>query len=110
MRFWNGISVTALNRFGFSSIFIKDNNLSGFKFVTLYYDKEKNVVGFHFTNEEAEIYKFALRKQQRGEGKIITPKSFFLANGLKSENYKGRYNYEVMEQKGIGKLFVIHLK
>jgi len=105
----NRITVTGSNAFGLPTKFFKDNNVGNFKYVVLYYDDQEKAVGFLFTNDENEQYKFSIIKSKRGYGGSVIATSFFKSNDIVSKDYKDRYKWEIQEIEGIGKLFVIKL-
>lgn len=105
----NEISITASNTFNFPSKFFIDNRLDRYKYVSIFYDEGRKAVGFHFTNDEDEKYKFKLQKSKKGYGGFISATSFFKVNNINSIKHKGRYIWKIERPKGVGRLFVIEL-
>ena len=106
----NKISITASSTFNFHRKFYEDNSLGNFKYVVVYYDKDVMSIGFNFTNNEQEKYKFTIQKNGKGYGGFISATSFFKSNDLDVTICKGRHDWSLQEIEGIGKLFVIKLK
>lgn len=106
----NKISITASNTFNFPSKFYSDNKLGRFKYVVLYYDKGRGAIGFNFTNEDDEKYKFKVQTSKKGYGGFVSATSFFKVNNIDPKTHKGRYEWEKETIPEIGKLFVIELK
>ncbi len=104
------ISITASNTFNFPRKFYDDNQLANFNFVTIYYDKVENSIGFNFNNNDEEKYKFKIQKNENGFGGFISATSFFKSNNIDVVKFKGRYDPIIEEVPEIGKLFVIKLK
>jgi hypothetical protein len=104
------ITITSSFSFGFPTKFFKDNGINNFKYVVIYYDKESMAIGFNFTNDEAEKYKFSISKSKQGYGGNIIATSFFKTNSLNSKELKGRYEWSKQTMEGVGDLFVINLK
>lgn len=104
------ITVTKSRSFGFPTKFFNDNHIEDYKFVVLFYDKERNAVGFQFINDENEPHKFSIIKSNKGFGGSVVATSFFKTNNIAPETYRGRYAWKIEEIEGFGKVFVIDLK
>jgi hypothetical protein len=113
-RFENRITVTGTRHIGLPTQFYKDNNLDGFVYAVLFYDKKNNVVGIKFTNtkEEGAI---AIAKNNQGYGGYISGTSFFKANRINAKKYANRYDYTKTPLRDVGieedgELFMFELK
>lgn len=102
------ITVTGSNGFGLPTKFYRDNQIYDFKYVVLYWDQDKKVVGMHFTNDKDEKSKFSIVKSKKYGG-MVSAKSFFTKNEIDAKLYKGRYDYEKHDEPGVGRLYVIRL-
>lgn len=109
-RFEDRITVTASNSIGFPTKFYQDNNIGNYKSVVLYYDKDQKAIGILFTNSDEEKHKFSILKSKKGYGGSIVATSFFRTYGIDTKFYHRRYNWEKVNQEGIGELFVIKLQ
>lgn len=109
-RFEDRITVTASNSIGFPTKFYQDNNIANYKFVVLYYDKDLKAIGILFTNSDEEKHKFSILRSKKGYGGSIVATSFFKTYGIDTKLYHRRYNWEKVNQEGIGELFVIKLQ
>lgn len=106
----NKISITLANTFNFPRKFYQDNNLGHYKYVVIYYDKDKSLIGLHFINDEDEKYKLKMQKSKKGYGAFISATSFFKTNNIDLKKYKGRYDWKIEDTENIGKLFIINLE
>lgn len=109
-RFENRITVTGSNAFGFPTRFFKENQIGTFNYVSLFYDEDQKVVGFHFHNNENEKHKYSILKSKEGYGGSIIATSFFKTYDLDPKRYKSKYNWEKKNIKGVGEVFIIKLK
>lgn len=103
------ISITASNTFNFPSKFYNDNKLNRYKYIVIFYDKDRGAIGFQFTNNEEEKYKFTLQKSDKGYGGFVSAISFFKVNNIDPKIYKGRYDWKKEAAPEAGELFVIEL-
>ncbi|HPJ16754.1 MAG TPA: hypothetical protein PK639_00810 [Candidatus Woesebacteria bacterium] len=106
------ITITKSFNFGFPARFFSENNLSSFKYVVLYFDNESKEIGFQFTSDEQEKYKYTLfgqGKTKEGYGGSIIASSFFRNYNIDPKIYHGKYTPEKRLVEGIGDLFVIKL-
>src|SRR5258708_15113218 len=103
------ISITGSYTFNFPRKFYEDNNLSDFKYVTIYYNKDEMSIGFEFNNNDEEKNNFKIQKNENGFGAFISATSFFKTNSIDVSRFKGRYDPSILEIPEIGKLFVIKL-
>ena len=110
VRFEDRITITSTNSFGFPTSFFRKNKIDQFKFVVLYYDPEEKSVGFYFSNDETEKYKFSIIKSKQGYGGSIVATSFFKTYNIDPKKYRGRYEWGKRNLPEIGEIFVIKLK
>lgn len=113
-RFENRITVTGTRHIGLPTQFYKDNNLDGFGYAVMFYDKDKNAIGIKFTSEK-EDGAIAIAKHNQGYGGYISATSFFKANRINAKKYANRYDYKKIPLKDagfdeVGELFVFELK
>ena len=104
------ITVTGNSSIGFPTKFYNDNGIKDFKYVVVFYDKEKNAIGINFTNSEEEKSKFTIIRSNKGYGGQIVARSFFKSNNIDPKKYKGRYIWEKTQIESVGEIFVILLK
>lgn len=109
-RFESRISITKSNSIGFPTKFYKDNGIKQYKYVVLYYDKDKRAVGVQFTNDESEKNKFSISHSKQGYGGSIVARSFFATCNISPKKYYGKYEWKKYPLEGVGELFVITLK
>lgn len=102
------ITVTKSESIGFPTKFYKDNKISQYKWVVLYYDEQQKAIGIKFTNDEAEKNKFTIVTNPNYGGGVIA-RSFFRSNNIDTKNYYGRYEWEKDNQGEMGELYVIKL-
>lgn len=107
-RYETRITITSHNSIGFPTRFYEQNNISGYKYVVLYYDESKKAIGLQFTNNEEEKHKFTIIKSKKGYGGSVVATSFFKKYELDTKKYKGKYEWKKMESD-FGTLFVIDL-
>lgn len=113
-RFEERITVTRARTIGLPTQFYKDNGIENFKYVVLFYEQDKNMIGIKFTNEK-EDGAIAIAKHNNGYGGYVSATSFFKINRINTKKYAGRYEYEKKELQqlgleGSGVLFIIKLK
>lgn len=109
-KFEDRITVTASNSIGFPTKFYQNNNIENYKYVVLYYDQEQKAVGVNFINSEEEKHKFSISRSKKGYGGGIVATSFFKTYDIDTKHYRGRYEWEKVNQEGIGELYVIKLR
>ena len=114
-RFEDRITVTRGRSIGLPTRFYNDNKVSDYKFAVLFYDKERNAIGIHFTNNADEPGRIAITKSKQEYGGHIPATSFFKANRINSKKYAGRYEYKRLGsgESGVSDadaLFVLELK
>lgn len=102
------ITVTKSQSIGLPTKFFNDNNINDFKYAVLFYDKGSKAIGIHFTNDENEKNKFSIVKSDKYGGNIVS-RSFFKTHNIDTQVYHNRYNWKIIEQEGLGKLYVIEL-
>lgn len=102
------ISVTGSRSISFPTKFYEENNISRYKFIVLFYDEEKKVIGLKFTDDKEEPYKYTLIKSD-GYGASIVVTSFFKKYNLDPKKYKGKYEWKKVRTE-FGTLFVIELE
>lgn len=85
------VSIRKSGMFGFNNALIKKYNLKEIKYVVLYYEKSKKIIGFKFTNDKNEegLYKLSLRDKSAS----FSGKSFLDYYDIKFNNIK-RYDTE----------------
>lgn len=113
-RFEERITVTRARTIGLPTQFYKDNDVANYKYVVLFYEKDKNMIGIKFTNEK-EDGAIAIAKHNNGYGGYVSATSFFKINRINTKKYAGRYEYEKksLRQLGLdedGVLFIIKLQ
>ena len=104
------ITVTSTKAFGFPTKFYKEHRLENFKYVTLFFDKEKLAVAFSFHSDDSEPHKYRLLKSREGYGANAMAMSFFKHNNIEARKYRGRYDYTKLVDPIIGEVYVIELK
>jgi len=102
------ITITKSQSIGLPTKFYNDNEVKQFKYAVLFYDVAVKAIGIQFTNNENEKNRFSIIKSVKYGGSIVS-RSFFRINNIDTAKYHGRYNWKIVEQEGIGKLFVIEL-
>ena len=105
------ITITKSNSIGFPTGFYKENNIDKYKFVVLFWDKDKKAIGIKFTNDEEnkdEKNRFTISTNPKYGGGIIV-RSFFTSNGIDTQKYHGRYEWKKINIDG-ETVFVIELK
>jgi hypothetical protein len=105
------ISLTnASNSISFNSSFIKENNLAGYGFVTIYTKKELNMMrlAFEFAAEEGENG-FKLSHSGDTDGRFVSSKSLF--NYYKIDQSKIKKRSFEPKEKNVGekKMFIIEI-
>ncbi|KKT71466.1 MAG: hypothetical protein UW68_C0065G0002 [Candidatus Collierbacteria bacterium GW2011_GWB1_44_6] len=108
-RYESRITVTGSKSIGFPTRFFKDNDIDSYKYVTLFYDEDKMVVGIKFLSDEGEPHKFTIVKSKDGYGGSIIASSFFGKYAIDTKKYKGKYDWK-KEITPFGELYVIELK
>lgn len=108
-KFSPSISLTKSGGFGLSSGLYHRYNLDRYMGVKLYFDKGNKVVGLKFLEQE-EPGMFSLKHRKKDKGGFFMAKSFLGAYAVDTEKYCRKYQPEIIEQEGIGRLFIIHLK
>lgn len=101
------ISLTASRSFGFPMKFYVENGIGKYKYVVLFYDREKKAVGLKFTSDEEEPHKYSIIKSDKYGGSIVAT-SFFKKYDLDPKKYKRKYEWEKVKTD-FGTLFVIEL-
>src|SRR3989338_5286329 len=84
------ISVTSSYSFGLNSGFYSKEVIKQYKKVVLFYDKAKNAVAFHFTNDEDAEGAFTVVHHNTGTTGSITARSFFIENEINKKELVGR--------------------
>ncbi len=95
---------------GFPQKFYRDNKISNFKYVVLYWDENNKAIGVHFTNDEEEKNKFRIIVSKDGYGGGIAIKSFLKFYNINPKKYYGRYEWEKKNLENIGETYIIKLK
>lgn len=90
---------------GFSVAFCERNKISQNMYASLFYDKNKKALGIYFSEDKKkETYMKVINNHSSKQ--INCGKTLKLYGILQSA---GRYQYEIEEIEGIGKLFIIQL-
>ena len=108
-RYESRITITGSYSIGFPAKFYNDNGIKDYKYVVLFWDAESKAIGIHFTNDEAEVGRIKIARTEN-YGANVAVKSFFTKHGIESKKVKGRYDWEKVDQPGVGTLYVIKLK
>jgi hypothetical protein len=103
------ITITKSHTIGFPTKFYRDNSIGQYKFVVLFWDKEKKAIAVQFSNSEEEKSKFKILHNE-GYGGSVVARSFFRVNDIDPEKYHGRYDWKKENIEGIGEIFVVELK
>lgn len=101
------ISLTRSYSFGFNSGFYSKEGVSKFKKVVLFYDKVKEAVAFHLTNDEGAEGAFTIIHSKNTGA--VSARSFFIGNELKQERFIGKKVPKKITDDRLGTLFVIDL-
>jgi hypothetical protein len=109
VRLETRITITKSSSFGFPTKFSEDNNIKKYKYVVLYYDKNRRAIGINFTNDDNEKNRFTIIKSDK-YGASIVARSFFKVNSIDTVKYHGRYEWKTENIENIGKLFIIELE
>jgi len=98
------VSIRKSGMCGFNNALIKKYNLKNYKYVVLYFDNEKKIIGFKFTNNDNEegIYRLSIRDKSAS----FSGKSFLDYYGINYNNIK-RYD---AEWDNTNKILIIKLK
>jgi hypothetical protein len=94
--------------FGFLSGFYKKENLNDNSYVSLFYDEEKETIGFIFNNDKDYPGAFKLTK---GKGSAsVFPNSFWSGFSVDIGKWAGRYAPKQSLDEKLGKIYYIQLK
>lgn len=108
-RLEHRITVTKSGYIGFPTKFYADNNVAGYKYVTLYYSEPEKAVGIKLSNDENEKGALKIHHNKEGKGGWVVARNFFKINNLDYKNYSNRYEWNKENFEGIGELFIIKL-
>lgn len=108
-KFSPKISLGVTGGFGFSSGFYNRFNVKGAESLKIFYDKEKMAVAFKFLNT-AESDAIKLKNRVSDAGAYIPARSFLGKYGIDPKKYANRYDPKEVEDKNLGKIYVIELK
>jgi hypothetical protein len=108
-RLENRITITKSSSIGLPSKFYTDNEIDKFKFAVLFWDENQKAIGIHFSNKEDEKDKFTIVHNEKYGGQLLA-KSFFKSLNIDPKIYRGRYDFELKEIEGIGKVYIVILK
>lgn len=106
----NKISITLSKSFGFSCSFYKQNNIEKYKYLILFFDPEKRVIGFLFTNDESKENKYKITHSKTGNSAYVITRAFFKTYNLDLNKIHGKYSPKPTEINSIGKIFYIEIK
>ncbi len=101
------ISLNNSYSFGLNSGFYSKEGIEGFKKVVLFFDKAKDAVAFHFTNDDKAEGAFTIIHGKNTGA--ISSRSFFLGNELKQERFVGKKIPRKIKDDKLGTLYVIDL-
>jgi hypothetical protein len=107
-RFESRITVTGSYSIGFPTKFYKDNNIEAYKYAILFWDKDNKAIGIQLSNDENEVGRIKIAKT-KDYGGTVSVRSFFMKNDINPKEYKGRYDWEKVQQQTIGEMYVIKL-
>jgi len=94
--------------FGFLSGFYKKENIKDCSYISLFYDEEKETIGFIFNNDKDYPGAFKLTK---GKGSSsVFPNSFWSGFAIDIEKWAGRYTPKISMDEKLGKIYYIQLK
>jgi hypothetical protein len=103
------ITLTKSYQIGFPTQFYKDNNVTAFKYVVLFWDEDNRTIGVNFTNNEQEKNRFTIVHNEKYGGSVAC-RSFLKSNSIDVLKYHGRCDYEKYNLEGVGELFIFKLK
>jgi hypothetical protein len=104
------ISINRSYSFGFPPVFMKENSLYGKKFCSLFYDKDQQVIGLKFHNNDEEGgFKMISYGADDSKGASIVSRSFFTTYGIDPTKYRGKYEPKLKNIDNIGDVFLIDL-
>lgn len=90
---------------GFTKAFCESNNIRDFRYAVFYWDKDKEAIGIHLTNEE-EGFKIL---HSLDFGSQIYCNSFFEENNINVAKCCGKYDWKKYNLEGVGEIFVVEL-
>ena len=102
------ISITKNLSLGFNSGFYNKENISRYKKIIFFGDKNEKAIGFQFTNDENATGIFTVVHHQGGSTGSVTARSFFTDFGINKEHTE-KYRPEKTEHPTLGTIFVIKL-
>ena len=106
------ISISRAFGFGFLSAFYRKNNISTYKYVVLFFNKDEMAIGFAFTNDGETKGRFTITHSLSKTSAGVTAMTFFNRIGidkLSIEKYAKQYKvYESVHQQ-FGKIYYIKL-
>lgn len=108
IRLEDRITITKSNSIGFPQKFYLDNDISNFRYVVLFWDKENKAIGINFTNQEEKNGFKIIHNPKYGAQVVV--RSFLKENEIDPKIYHGRYRWEKYNLEGIGEIFVIKLE
>ncbi len=105
----NTISITGSFSFGFNSGFYRREGIGNFKKVVLFFDADRKVIGFYFTNDSSAKGAFTVIHGKSGTTGSVTARSFFLNHELNKKEYQKKFPPEKVKYDDLD-LFAIHLE
>lgn len=106
------ITISANAAFGLNSGFYTAEKIKDYTYVKIFYDKNKKVIGFLFTNDKDDKGTIKISHGKKNSG-YIAAKTFFLSifpgNIDEVKKYVGRYTPKTYEDEKLGKLYYITL-
>ena len=106
----NTISLNKSESIGFASGFMKKYNLTDFRYVSLFFDKEgEEKIGFQFSKEKSGKSSFTLIYSENRQSASAVCRSFFRTFGIEVKKYQGKYEPVEFTDPQHGKIFYIVL-
>jgi len=97
-----GINKSGLVRL--SSGFCRTTNVKYFKYAVLFYDETNKAIAFKFTNT---LEDGALRITADDTAAAVSAKAFMSTNNLNLSDWAGRYDWDKLNIKGIGEVYIV---
>jgi len=106
------ITISANAAFGLNAGFYTAEKIKDYTYVKIFYDKNRKVIGFLFTNNKDDKGTIKISHGTKNSG-YIAGKTFFLSifpgNIDEVKKYVGRYTPKTYEDEKLGKLYYITL-
>lgn len=95
------VSIWSRGQIGFNQGVVERYKLKDYKYVILFYDREKKKIGFEFTNDDKE--EGLINLTVKTTGAIISAKAFLDYYAI---DYAETKQYDIEQDEGNGKLVV----